>query len=167
MAVALYCEIGFPAIQQSLGTFEGARRRFEHRGVFNGATVVDDYAHHPTEIRATLAAAAQTDHKKVWCVFQPHTYTRTMELMQEFSTCFSGADQVIITRIYAARETDTLGIHGKDLVDRIIQSGDNAIYLDTFPEIVDYLSAHVSEGDLILTVGAGNIVDVAQMLTER
>lgn len=165
IAAALHCNVAFSAIQESLSTFEGARRRFEHRGLFKGATVVDDYAHHPTEIRATLSAAAQTDHGKVWCIFQPHTYTRTAELMQEFSTCFSGADQVIITRIYAARETDTLGVHGTDLVQKINETGDNAIYLDSFPEIIDYLSEHVAEGDLILTVGAGNICDVAQMLT--
>lgn len=165
IATALYCGATFPAIQESLSTFEGARRRFEHRGLFKGALVVDDYAHHPTEIRATLAAAARTQHKKIWCIFQPHTYTRTSELMKEFATCFAGADQVIITRIYAARETDTLGVHGKDLVEKIIEAGENAIYLDTFPEIVDYLKNVVSEDDLILTVGAGSIDDVAQMLT--
>lgn len=167
IAAALHCEVAFSAIQESLGTFEGARRRFEHRGLFKGATVVDDYAHHPTEIRATLAAVAQTSHKKVWCIFQPHTYTRTAELMDEFAMCFTGADQVIITRIYAARETDTLGVHGKDLVEKIIASGKDAIYLDTFPEIVNYLSSNVSEDDLILTVGAGNIDEVALLLTER
>lgn len=167
LATALHCGVDFSAAQDSLRTFEGARRRFEHRGLFKGATVVDDYAHHPTEIRATLAAAAQTEHKKVWCIFQPHTYTRTAELMHEFASCFTGADQVIITRIYAARETNTLGIHGTDLVDRIVSQGDAAIYLDTFQEIFDYLTAHVAEGDLILTVGAGNIDDVALMLTEK
>ncbi len=166
IATALYCEVAFSAIQESLSTFEGARRRFEHRGLFKGASVVDDYAHHPTEIRATLDAAAQTDHRRVWCIFQPHTYTRTAELLQEFSTCFTGADQVIITRIYAARETDTLGVHGKDLVERILATGEKAIYLDTFPEIIAYLEDHIAEGDLILTVGAGNIDDVARMLTE-
>lgn len=167
ITAALRCDVAFSAVQESLSTFEGARRRFEYRGLFMGATVVDDYAHHPTEIRATLTAAAQTVHKKVWCIFQPHTYTRTAELMNEFSTCFSGADQVIITRIYAARETDTLGVHGQDLADKILETGNQAIYLDSFPEIVDYLSRHVSEGDLILTVGAGNIDDVAQMLTNE
>lgn len=166
IATALHCGVDFRAVQESLGSFQGARRRFEQRGRFNGATVVDDYAHHPTEIRATLAAAAKTEHKKIWCIFQPHTYTRTAELMQEFSTCFTNADHVIITKIYAARETDTLGVHGRDLVNRIQTTGQQALYLDTFPEIVDYLNAHVAEGDLILTVGAGNIDDVAKMLTE-
>lgn len=166
IAAALRCGVDFAAVQESLAAFQGARRRFEYRGMFNGACVVDDYAHHPTEIRATLAAAGKTEHKRVWCIFQPHTYTRTAELMQEFSTCFADADQVIITKIYAARETDTLGVHGRDLVERIHETGHQALYLDTFPEIVDYLSAHVAEGDLILTVGAGNIDDVAKMLTK-
>lgn len=166
IATSLYCGATFQAVQESLSTFEGARRRFDHRGFFNGALVVDDYAHHPTEIRATLAAAARTNHNKIWCIFQPHTYTRTAELMQEFSQCFGGAHQVIITRIYAARETDTLRVHGRDLVEKIVEAGENAIYLDTFPEIIDYLREVVSENDLILTVGAGNIDDVAQLLTE-
>ena len=166
IAAALECGVAFSAIQESLGSFQGARRRFEYRGLFHGAIVVDDYAHHPTEIRATLAAAAKTEHKRVWCIFQPHTYTRTAELMQEFSTCFSEADQVIITKIYAARETDTLGVHGRDLADKIVSNGQNAVYLDTFPEIIDYLSSRVAEGDLILTVGAGNIDEVAKSLTE-
>lgn len=167
ITAALHCGVAFTAVQESLAVFEGARRRFEHRGSFKGADVVDDYAHHPTEIRATLSAASKTAHKKVWCIFQPHTYTRTAELMDEFSTCFTGADQVIITRIYAAREDNTLGIHGTDLVDRINAAGEPAVYLDTFPEIISYLDGRVAEGDLILTVGAGNIDDVAQMLTEQ
>lgn len=165
IAVALEYGVGFQALRESLGTFEGARRRFEHRGTFQGATVVDDYAHHPTEIRATLSAAARTDHGRVWCIFQPHTYTRTAELMSEFTTCFSEADEIIITRIYAARETDTLGVHGSHLADRIKATGKSAVYLDTFEEIIAFLTERVSPGDLILTVGAGNIDDVAQTLT--
>lgn len=167
ITAALAYGVSFTAVQDSLRVFEGARRRFEHRGHFNGATVVDDYAHHPTEIRATLAAAARTDHGAVWCVFQPHTYTRTAELMDEFSTCFAEADQVIITRIYASREIDTLGVHGSQLAERIRQTGKSAVYLDTFEEIVSYLADRAAPGDLILTVGAGNIDDVARLLTER
>ncbi len=167
IAASLQCGVAFSAVQESLLSFQGARRRFEYRGQFNGAAVVDDYAHHPTEIRATLAAAAKTEHQKVWCIFQPHTYTRTAELMKEFSTCFADADHVIITKIYAARETDTLGVHGSHLVARIQATGQQALYLDSFPEIVAYLNANVGEGDLILTVGAGNIDDVANILTEN
>lgn len=166
IAASLECGVTFEAVQQSLKTFQGARRRFEHRGDYKGAVIVDDYAHHPTEIKATLAAAAKTEHQRIWCIFQPHTYTRTAELMDEFSTAFGDADNVIITRIYAARETDTLGVHGRDLAQKITDTGKTAVYLDTFPEIVAYLDGRVSPGDLVLTVGAGNIDEVAKTLIE-
>lgn len=161
---ALHCGVSFDVIRNSLSEFGGAKRRFEYRGSFHGAKVIDDYAHHPTEVRATLAAASRVPHNRIWCIFQPHTYTRTSELMQEFARSFPDADNVIITRIYAARETDTLGVHGSQLADRIREAGQNALYLDSFEEITGFLNEHAEPNDLILTVGAGNVDEVAARL---
>jgi len=164
-AAALDCEVSYTIIQNSLKEFGGAKRRFEYRGSFHGATVIDDYAHHPTEIRATLAAACRVPHNRIWCIFQPHTYTRTSELMQEFGRSFPDADEIIITKIYAARETDTLGVHGSDLVERIQSNGQTARYLDSFDEVTQFLNENAQPDDLILTVGAGNICEIAEILT--
>lgn len=123
--------------------------------------VVDDYAHHPAEIKATLAAAKKYPHDRIWCVFQPHTYTRTNELLLDFAQAFKDADKVVITDIYAAREENTVGIHSKDLVKEMEVEGCDVIYLESFDEIVAYLNEYVRTNDLVLTVGAGNIYQVA------
>lgn len=106
-------------IATGLSGFHGTERRFEKKGEFNGVTVIDDYAHHPDEIKATLASAAHYPHKTVWCVFQPHTYSRTKILLTEFAEALSHADKVVLADIYAARETDTLGISSLDLKHEI------------------------------------------------
>ncbi|SCZ76149.1 UDP-N-acetylmuramate--L-alanine ligase [Acidaminobacter hydrogenoformans] len=151
---------------ESLSAFKGAVRRFDHLGEVNGIKIIDDYAHHPSEVKATLSAAMNVPHNKIFCVFQPHTYTRTLELLNDFSTAFDQADVVIITDIYAAREKDMGLIHSRDLAEKIKHSGKEAYYIASFDEIAAYLKLHAASGDLIFTMGAGNINELGQLLVE-
>lgn len=150
-------------IKSALANFTGAHRRFELKGIVNGVKVIDDYAHHPSEIRATLKAAKNSEHMKIWCVFQPHTYTRTKHLLDEFSLSFNDADMVIVSDIYAAREADDGKIHSRMLVDKINANGKKAVYIPSFDDIVEYLKERVSPGDMIITMGAGNIDKVGDL----
>ncbi len=143
-----------------LKDFDGAKRRFEYKGEFNGVNVYDDYAHHPTELEATITTAKKLSKGKVWCVFQPHTYTRTKALLDDFAAVLSKGDNVIITEIYAAREKNTIGISGKDLADKI----DGAIFIEAFEEIAQYLKKNAKENDTVLTIGAGTITKLSQLL---
>lgn len=151
-------------IIKGLGSFTGTDRRFQYKGEVAGVTIVDDYAHHPTEIEATLHAAHNYPHKKLWCVFQPHTYTRTKALLPEFAKALSLADHVVVADIYAARETDTLGISSEDLQKRIQELGTPCEYFPTFDEIENYLLANCQEGDLLITMGAGDVVNIGEHL---
>ena len=145
--------------------FHGADRRFQIKGTLkSGAVVIDDYAHHPTEIRATLEAAKNYPHRKLWCVFQPHTYTRTKSLMSGFAEALSLADEVILAPIYAARETDNLGISSDTLRQNIANLGTDAYYLPSFEKIEEFAAAHVGDGDLLITMGAGDVVKVGEDL---
>ena len=151
--------------RRGLDEFHGADRRFQIKGKLkSGATVIDDYAHHPTEIRATLEAAGNYPHKKIWCVFQPHTYTRTKALMNGFADALSIADEVVLAPIYAARETDNLGISSDTLRQNIANRGTDAWYFPTFERIEEFLLPRAGEGDLIITIGAGDIVRVGEEL---
>ena len=143
----LECGMTFDSISTPLSLFKGAVRRFDIVGDYNGAKIIDDYAHHPSEIKATLKAVETLPHNEIICIFQPHTYTRTYELLNEFGTAFKNADHVIITEIYAAREKDTGLVHSKDLVEKIKLNGKDAIYLKTFEEIEDYLKKHAKKSD--------------------
>lgn len=165
-AVAACLELGVPfeKIQEGLKKFTGTNRRFEKKGEIGGVTVIDDYAHHPSEIRATLAAARNYPHRKIWCVFQPHTYTRTKAFMDEFAQALSQSDEVILADIYAARETDTLGISSRDLAERIEALGTKAVYLPSFDEIETFILENCIHGDLLITMGAGDIVKVGEKL---
>ena len=163
IATALNLKIDNDSIIKGLLSFGGTHRRFELKGVKNGITVIDDYAHHPTEIKATLAAIKNYPHKKVFCIFQPHTYTRTSSLFDEFSTAFLGLEQLILADIYAAREKDTGIVNSKMLSDAINKTGVNCINLHSFDEIVSHLKANASDGDLILTVGAGDVYKIGEM----
>ena len=154
-------------IKEGLEKFKGARRRFELKGTVNNIKVIDDYAHHPAEIKATLKAAKNCRHERIWCVFQPHTYTRTKLLLDEFSTAFNDADTVIVSDIYAARETDTGEIHSTALVERINLHSGNAVYKHGFDAIVEYLAGNVLQGDLIITMGAGDIYKVGEMFLKE
>ncbi len=168
-AIALAHHIGIDdkTIVDALSTFKNAGRRFEELGQLKGARVIDDYAHHPTEIKATLSGAMKIPHNRVICVFQPHTYTRTHELLLEFSTAFGDADEVIITDIYAAREKDENLVHARDLAAKIREEGKNVTYIASFDEIEAHLLTHVQDGDLIFTMGAGDISKLGHQLVEN
>lgn len=157
--------IPFNKMQKSLNEFSGAKRRFElKKEIDEDILVYDDYAHHPTEIKSTLAAAKQKEHKRIIAVFQPHTFSRTKELLNDFATAFNDADIAIISDIYAAREKDDGTISSKDLVDKLINNKVNAIYLPTFDRITSYLKENMQKGDIILTIGAGNITHLSDKL---
>jgi len=149
-------------IKEGLEAFTGTKRRFEKKGFVNDALVIDDYAHHPSEIEATLKAVKQMKHNNSWCIFQPHTYTRTKALFNDFAKVLSGFDKVIVTDIYAAREKDTGIVSAKDLGDAI----DNAIYIKDFDEIANYIRTNAKKGDIVITMGAGNVVNIGEMLVK-
>lgn len=155
--------IGFDMIKKGLEAFTGTKRRFEKKGFVNGALVIDDYAHHPTEIEATLKALGNVNHTSEWCIFQPHTYTRTISLMDDFAKALSMAGNVIITDIYAAREKDTGIVHAKDLADKI----ENAVYIKNFADIEEYIRKNASEGDVVLTMGAGDVYKIGESLCKQ
>lgn len=155
------------SIKNGLNKFTGTHRRFELKGISGNVSVVDDYAHHPSEVMATLKAAKNCSHSKIWCVFQPHTYTRTKALLEEFSNSFEDAGTVILSDIYAAREQDKGEIHSSILAERINSKGKEALYINGFDNIVQYLQRNVSPGDLIITMGAGDIYKVGEMYLEN
>lgn len=151
----------------ALVRFGGTDRRFEYKGEFNdGVTVIDDYAHHPTEISATLTAASHMPHHKLYVIFQPHTYTRTKALFDDFARALCKADVVVLADIYAARETDTLGISSSLLADRIRSLGhEETWYFPSFKEIENFVRKNCQKGDVLITMGAGNVTEIASDLT--
>ncbi len=158
------------SIVRTLESFQGTQRRFDYIGVTdNQVRVIDDYAHHPTEIRATLAAAANIPHKDLWCLFQPHTYTRTMALFDDFTEAFDGADKIIMAEIYAAREKNIHKISSKELVNEIKKKypGKEVYYFSRFEDIANFVADNSSSGDLVITMGAGDIYKVAEMILEK
>ncbi|WP_277668925.1 UDP-N-acetylmuramate--L-alanine ligase [Caproiciproducens galactitolivorans] len=150
-------------IAASLGRFTGVHRRFEILGTFDGITVADDFAHHPTELTATLTAAMQMGFRKVWAVFQPHTYSRTYMLLDEFAKALSIPDRVVLSEILAVRETNTYHIYAKDLAEKIPGS----VWFKTFEKITAYVTANAQKGDLILTLGGGDVYKCANMIVEK
>lgn len=144
--------------------FYGADRRFEIKGDLMGVTVVDDYAHHPTEIRGTVTAAKRMDYNDLWVVFQPHTYSRTKLLFDDFVDALSDVDHLIITDIYAARELNPGDIHAKDLVAKISERNPNCFYIESFDEIEAFLLTHCVPKDLLITMGAGNVYLIGEDL---
>ena len=167
IAVCDIYKLNLYSVKMALGNFCGAKRRFEKKGECNGALIYDDYAHHPSEIKATLAAAKKKGTNRVVCVFQPHTYTRTKTLLNEFSEAFYDADNVIITDIYAAREKDNGEISAKDLVNKIQATSNNAIYMRDFSEIEVYLKEKLQPGDLFLTIGAGDVYKIGEEIIDK
>jgi len=151
--------------REGLSRFGGADRRFQKKGTMApGVTVIDDYAHHPTEISATLTAAKNFPHKRVICVFQPHTYTRTQALLEDFAQALTLADEVVLAPIYAAREKNTIGITSDTLCERILAHGGSAVSLPDFAAIEAHLRGMLAEGDLLITMGAGDVVRVGEEL---
>ncbi|MDE7204630.1 MAG: UDP-N-acetylmuramate--L-alanine ligase [Lachnospiraceae bacterium] len=164
--IALMDILGFDSdiVHNALSTFAGTDRRFELKGEVAGIKILDDYAHHPTEITATLNAAANYPHKTLWCVFQPHTYTRTKAFLKEFSQALSLADKVVLTDIYAAREKNTIGISSIDLLHELEKTGTECYYFQSFDEIENFLLKNCINGDLLITMGAGDVVKIGESL---
>ncbi len=170
IAVADILGVEKDIMAKALSLFKGTGRRFEYKGEVGGVTIIDDYAHHPTEITATLKAAQNYPHNKIWCVFQPHTYTRTKALLNEFASALSLADHVVLADIYAARETDTLGISSRTLCEKIRELGHECNYFPThenFGEIEKFLLQNCTKGDLLITMGAGDVVKIGDELLGR
>jgi UDP-N-acetylmuramate--alanine ligase len=172
-AYALAAELGLSAevIAKGLSDFTGTDRRFQYKGVLghNGGkiTVIDDYAHHPTEIRATLQAAKNYPHKRIVCVFQPHTYSRTQAFLDDFADALSLADVVVLADIYAARETNDYGISSQDILTRLKDRDCEAYYCpttETFDALEKFLLKKCIDGDLLITMGAGNVLEVGEHL---
>ena len=153
-------------IKNALFKYTGAHRRFEYKGSFNNINVYDDYGHHPTEILATANALKQKKYNQSWVIFQPHTYSRTKNLLNEFANVLTNFDNIIVTDIYAARETNTYNISSKDLVDKINNNGYKAKYISDFNEIVKYIKANAKPNDIVLTLGAGTVTNIGPMLVD-
>lgn len=167
MAAAHLQGLDIQDIIKHISLYGGVHRRLELKGYIGGIKILDDYAHHPTEIKATLEALKDSSNGDVYCIFQPHTFTRTKILLDSFSESFINAKQVIITDIYAAREYDNGEIHSKDLVNAINNKTSNAIYIGSFEEVESYLLNNVRKGDTILTMGAGNVYLIGESLLEH
>ncbi len=165
-AIALCVEMGinYNCIKTGLAKFGGAHRRFELKGTYKGATVIDDYAHHPTEIKASLAAAMNYPHNRIVVCFQSHTYTRTLSFLDEFAEALSAADVVVLADIYPAREPDIYGVSAKDIADRIEKLGTEVHYLGSFEACENFLEKNLLNNDLLITMGAGDVYLVGENL---
>ena len=165
--VALELGISADTIKTGLESFGGTNRRFQYKGEIDGVTIIDDYAHHPTEIKATLKAAGNYPHKRLIVAFQPHTYSRTKAFLDDFADALSLADIVVLADIYAARETDTLGVSSRDIESRLLAMGKECYYFpstETFDGLEKFLLKNCIDGDLLITMGAGNIVELGEHL---
>jgi UDP-N-acetylmuramate--alanine ligase len=180
IAVGIGLDIPADQIRTALETFRGVDRRFQLRGEAGGISVIDDYGHHPTEIRATLAAARECGYRKIHVIFQPHRFTRTQELMDEFATAFNAADTVCVLDIYAASEKPIEGVSGERLAEKIadgfgrkeghseIPAVDSSVrYVRSFAEAVEAVTTAAEPGDMILTLGAGSVSQVGPMIVEK
>ena len=156
--------VTFEQIAEGLSNFYGTDRRFQYKGEINGVTVIDDYAHHPTEIEATLTSVKNIPCHTAWCVFQPHTYTRTKAFLKDFAKALSLADKVVLADIYAARENDPGDISSLDLKRELEVLGKEVYYFPSFDEIVDFLLENCTNGDLLITMGAGNVVTIGETI---
>ena len=165
IAISKYYNLEYEAIKKGLLAYTGVERRFEYLGsILNNVSLYDDYAHHPTEIKTTLDSVKKTKHNKSWAIFQPHTYSRTKEHLEEFADVLKNFDNVVIAPIYAARETNTYNVSEDDLVSLIKKSNKNCIYIDNFDDIAKYIYNNVNKDDLVITIGAGPINDVIEKL---
>ena len=167
--IALCDEFGLDKgdIKEGLQKYTGVKRRFEYLGEVNGAKVYDDYGHHPTEILAVANALKKKKYNHSWVIFQPHTYSRTKALLDDFARCLTNFDNIIVTDIYAARETNTYGISSRDIVNKIDSLGRKAYYIPNFDDIVDFIKRNAKENDVIITQGAGTITKVGHKLVEK
>ncbi len=169
-SVAVSLELGLPveAARQALAEFSGVDRRFQVRGAERGITVIDDYGHHPTEIRSTLAAARQCRYRRIHVIFQPHRYSRTEALMDDFARCFYQADSVFVLDIYAASEKPIEGVTGQILAERIRDFGHRSVeYVGTLDHAVAAVHEVAEDGDVVFTLGAGNVWQAGDRLLEK
>lgn len=168
-AIALADLLGIPGSisARALLHYEGTDRRFEYKGKVNGFTIIDDYAHHPTEIKATLTAVRNYPHRTTWCVFQPHTYSRTKAFLTDFAKALVLSDEIILADIYAAREKDDLGISSKTLQAEIEKLGHRCHYFPSFEEIQNFILENCTKDDLLITMGAGDVVKIGENLLQR
>ena len=166
IALCDFYGISKDSIKSALSKFTGAHRRFEFKGIVNGARVFDDYGHHPTEIVATANSLKNKKYNESWVVFQPHTYSRTKNLLDDFANALTNFDHVIVLDIYAARESNVFNISSQDLVDKINLLGKHALYISDFENCVSYVKENVKENDIILTLGAGTVTEIGPMLLE-
>ncbi|MCR5837376.1 MAG: UDP-N-acetylmuramate--L-alanine ligase [Lachnospiraceae bacterium] len=164
IAASVFMGIDLDTIRKGLFETSGAQRRFQLKGKIGGITVIDDYAHHPDEINVTINTIEKYPHNNTYLVFQPHTYTRTHALLDEFAKALSRVDNVILAEIYAAREKNTLGISSKDLMNKINELGGNATYFPSFDEIENFLLEKCIDGDLVITMGAGDVYKIGEKL---
>ena len=166
VAVGEELDLSPEQVAEGLRGFQGVGRRFELKGEVGGVTVVDDYGHHPTEIRATLAAAKQYGCKRIHVIFQPHRFTRTRDLMDEFAGAFRDADTLQVLDIYPASEQPIPGITGEALVEKIVQQGTNASFAESFPAAISRCLGMAKKDELVLTLGAGNVSQIGPMLLQ-
>ena len=167
IAVGVGLDLTIEAIHQALDSFRGVERRFQVKGSAGGVAVIDDYGHHPTEIRATLAAARQCGYRRVHVVFQPHRYTRTQALLEEFAAAFEDADAVVVLDIYPASEPPIPGITGELVAERITaRRGRAARYAESFAHAAECVAAAAEPGDMVLTLGAGNVAQIVPMVLQ-
>lgn len=164
IALCDFYNISNENLKTALKKFTGAHRRFEFKGKINGASIYDDYAHHPTEIIATSTSVQGKIHSNSWVVFQPHTYSRTQSLLDDFAQALLNFDNIIVLDIYAAREVNTYNISSKDLVNKIVSLGKAARYIPNFDDCVSFLKNNVKENDIVLTLGAGTVTEIGPML---
>ena len=163
IACALYSGADFKNCIKGLEEFKGAGRRFEHLGTYKGIDFIDDYAHHPAELRVTIEAAMKLGYKTVWAVFQPFTYSRTVMHFDEFVDVLSIPDRCVMTEIMGSRETNTYGIYTSQLAEKI----PNSVWFNTQEEVADYVIKNASAGDLVLTMGCGDIYKSAYMMIDK
>ncbi len=166
LAVAKHEGINMDDAKESLHNFTGTWRRFEYKGTLNGAPVYDDYAHHPTAIKATLAAAKEAHpEQRIVAIFQPHTFTRTVALFKDFAKAFAGADETILVPIYSAREENTTGVSSRELAVQAIEYAPNTRYADSFEQAEEELRSNIKTGDVLIIMGAGDVTKLANSLT--
>lgn len=165
-AIAFSRAVGLSYEEAAVGlrAFTGTDRRFQYKGKLGGITIMDDYAHHPSEIKATLTAAKKCDNKRIVVVFQPHTYSRTKAFLEDFAKALSMADMVVLADIYAAREKNTYNISSEDLLHVLQSIGVESYYFPSFDEIENFLLQNCTEGDLLITMGAGDVVNIGDHL---
>lgn len=166
IALCMNYNIDIEFIKKGLINYTGAARRFEYKGEFNGAKVYDDYGHHPTEVEAVAKSILNKKYNKSYVIFEPHTYSRVKNYYKEFAKSLISFDNIIITDIFAARETNEFNVSPEDIINEIKKLGANAIHISDFNDIKEYLKNKVKENDLILTLGAGNVTKLSEILTK-